>query len=549
MISMFTLGVVIIGSLFCAIYKFIIHPLFLSPLSKIPAPHWSCHVSSLWNLWLVFRGPENKTIYRAHKSKGPILRIAPEVLSVNNHEGLKTIYGGGFEKPGFYAGRFSNYGLEPMFAMQNSRPHSVRKRMLANIFSKSNILTSTQIREGTRAILSGRFLPALQSSCDTGEPIEISRLSYAYAVDSFTWFQFGRSLASNMMQDLVARKRYLDAFYRPRPYLIYLENFPRLSSWVTKLGIPVAPAWIHAAFAELENWNLNLCDKAEVLLAESETEKGKELEMDDIPAVYAQMRQAIEKMEPKLTPADWPQSSLRIASPPQLYRRRLEIATEMFDLNAAAQETSGITLIYTYYQLSQRPDLMARLREELLSLDPPLLFPSPAVSTSGGQSLPLPDAKALDALPILNAIITETLRLYPAVPGAAPRVTPLSRSGTTLAGYPGIPGGITVQASAYTLHRNEDVFPNPEEWRPERWLDASPAHLTDMYHWFWAFGSGGRMCIGKHFGDNSIRFALAAVYTNFTTELVGDYAGRMEQKDGFIGGPGSDEVFVRFHQV
>jgi hypothetical protein len=48
------------------------------------------------------------------------------------------------------------------------------------------------------------------------------------------------------------------------------------------------------------------------------------------------------------------------------------------------------------------------------------------------------------------------------------------------------------------LHRNEEVFQEPEMWRPERWLEATQDERDEMARWFWAFGSGGRMCIGNN---------------------------------------------------
>lgn len=79
-----------------------------------------------------------------------------------------------------------------------------------------------------------------------------------------------------------------------------------------------------------------------------------------------------------------------------------------------------------------------------------------------------------------------------------------------------MPGGVRVAASAWCLHRNEDVFPEAWAWRPERWLDGEGALLgvgkaegpegekggderaREMGRWFWAFGSGGRVCVGSH---------------------------------------------------
>ena len=67
-----------------------------------------------------------------------------------------------------------------------------------------------------------------------------------------------------------------------------------------------------------------------------------------------------------------------------------------------------------------------------------------------------------------------------------------------------IPAGTRASAQAWSLHRNPDAFPRPEEWLPERWIDGEAAQAgllgsEKKERWFWAFGSGGRMCIGSNF--------------------------------------------------
>jgi hypothetical protein len=91
-------------------YKFLIQPAFISPLSKIPSAHASAHISPLWIYYIRYVNIENRTLYEIHKRKGPILRPAPNELSINCYEqGLKTVYTGRFEKTEFYGRRFHNY--------------------------------------------------------------------------------------------------------------------------------------------------------------------------------------------------------------------------------------------------------------------------------------------------------------------------------------------------------------------------------------------------------------------------------------------------------
>ncbi len=95
--------------LFLAIYKFIVYPTFVSPLSKIPNAHWSAPISPLWILWIRRRCRENRKLHAAHLRLGPVIRLAPNELSVNDLASLRTVYAGGFEKGQWYS-IFDNYG-------------------------------------------------------------------------------------------------------------------------------------------------------------------------------------------------------------------------------------------------------------------------------------------------------------------------------------------------------------------------------------------------------------------------------------------------------
>ena len=93
------------------LYKWILHPAFISPLAKVPNAHWSCSFCSIWIYWVKWTKQENNRIYQLHLEKGPAIRLAPDLLSVNCYEdGLKRIYHGGFPKPEFYFNGFAVYG-------------------------------------------------------------------------------------------------------------------------------------------------------------------------------------------------------------------------------------------------------------------------------------------------------------------------------------------------------------------------------------------------------------------------------------------------------
>lgn len=97
------------------IYKFIIYPAFISPLSKIPNAHWTTPFFPAWILLTRARCRENASVHAAHVKFGPVVRLGPSELSVNDLNGVKTVYGGGFDKGQWYS-IFDNYGYAKLHA-------------------------------------------------------------------------------------------------------------------------------------------------------------------------------------------------------------------------------------------------------------------------------------------------------------------------------------------------------------------------------------------------------------------------------------------------
>ena len=358
-----------------------------------------------------------------------------------------------------------------MFSMKESKPHSAQRRLVSNSYSKSTLQTSHELHHISQTLLFSRYLPLLDSLAISKSSVEVHELNFATTMDFINAYIFGLPNGSNFIEDVKTRKHLLRVYQCRRAYQFFSQEIPQIKNFFDRLCIKLVPSWVDAATSEFEAFCQKMCNAAATTL------RTASLTPENTPTVY---RNLSTPLPPKSSP------SATLGPDPSLL-----VASELLDHLAAGHETSGVTLTYCMWSLSQHPSLQVALREELLTLAPPIVFPAPTTSPS------LPSARTIDALPLLDAILMETLRRYSAIPGPQPRETPATP--TSLAGSPPLPPGVRVSAQAYSLHRNPDVFPSPEEWRPERWIEAGKVQKEEMNRWFWAFGSGGRMCVGKHF--------------------------------------------------
>lgn len=93
------------------LYKTLIYPIYLSPLSRLPRPHPLCRISPAWILWNRYKSRANRTIHDAHQQLGPIVQLGPNEVSINSmHGGVQVVYAGNFEKHQWYPNVFNNFG-------------------------------------------------------------------------------------------------------------------------------------------------------------------------------------------------------------------------------------------------------------------------------------------------------------------------------------------------------------------------------------------------------------------------------------------------------
>ncbi|KAM6155818.1 cytochrome P450 3A24-like [Rhynchocyon petersi] len=191
-----------------------------------------------------------------------------------------------------------------------------------------------------------------------------------------------------------------------------------------------------------------------------------------------------------------------------------EISAQAITFISAGYETSSLTLSYITYHLAVHPEVQAKLQEEIESA-----FPDKADPTYEG----------LLKMEYLDMVVNETLRLFP-VGGRLERVCKktVEIHGVT------IPKGTVVIIPTYVLHRDPDYWPEPEEFRPERFSKENEKKL-DPYM-FLPFGAGPRNCVGMRFVLLSMKAALVLLLQNFSLETCKETTIPLE-----IG----NEVFMR----
>lgn len=493
-------------------YKHLIYPAFLTPLSKIPPAHPTSPFSNLWIKWQWYRNKSNRSIHHAHLRHGPIIRLGQNEISVNDVDAIKTIYGGDWDKDDFYQD-MENYEEVNMFSMTGKKEHSERKRMFGNVYSKSTLFCSEDFRSIVNTI-GERLRVILDEATKEEEDVEVMGLMGAVSMDVISAYVFGLENIEDFVRDREVRKK----------WDVEVDELKNELRTLTTSGLDGVLRLLRLgsrnpkiAEAEKEENDICLCMLSKLL---SSKESMEEHTPRTEPIIYNQLMQ-------HLIPAKTMDESSNTTSK----KINLTLASEIKDHLTAGTETTRWTLTYILYHLSLQPTLQSQLQEELCSLPP---------------SLNQAYFRALDNLSLLHAIITETLRLNPAVPGSQPRITPPS-SHVRICGYT-ITSSTRISAQAYTLHRNP-VFESPEEWKPERWLEEKDRE--EMMRWFWGFGNGARGCIGREFAMLEVKILIAVIYGEFGTKVVSGRGGGegMVQEDGYSTGPKSKELWLRFRRV
>jgi cytochrome P450 len=177
---------------------------------------------------------------------------------------------------------------------------------------------------------------------------------------------------------------------------------------------------------------------------------------------------------------------------------REQLRDEVLTLFLAGHETTSHALTWAWYLLSRHPEAEARVHAELDAV-------------LGGREATVAD---LPRLEYTSAVFDEAMRLYP----PAPVISRTASEDATVGGY-SVPAGAELLVWIYCLHHDGRWFPEPERFRPERFLPDAPDLPKCAYV---PFGAGTRACVGKHFALMEAKLILATVAQRFRLRLAPD---------------------------
>ncbi|KAB2571853.1 Cytodhrome monooxygenase aflU [Lasiodiplodia theobromae] len=204
------------------------------------------------------------------------------------------------------------------------------------------------------------------------------------------------------------------------------------------------------------------------------------------------------------------------SSLPESEKTLQRLMDEVQTIIAAGALTTAHFLAVTSYHILANPPILQRLRQEL---EP--VMPNPTR---------IPPLHQLEQLPFLKAVINEGYRLSYGVTARLTRVYP---DAPLLYKDQVIPAGTPVSMTSVLIHQNETLFPDPMEFRPDRWLEPGAAQRLEKY--LVNFSKGSRSCVGINLAKTEIPLALAAVFgRRFEMELFETDRSDVDLKHDFF---------------
>ncbi|CAZ80254.1 unnamed protein product [Tuber melanosporum] len=508
----------------------LISAIFFSPLSHIPGPL----VTAVTPHYINFLSALNqRTVgtYSLHKRYGPIVRLSPTEISILSPQAIKEVYSSPhYTKYTPLYSIFTHFGAQNSFTSCTREEHGWRRKAVSEPYSLSFVLKDEAA--------TGKVLKAVKDYLgfvESDRRVDIYNANTFYATDVVTGKIFGleasmKTLAGNEEHREIVLGHY--ARTRRTQVWMYIE-FPLIMNLFEWFAFYTGRVWSWIHGEEIEGWEM--VSQAQrwgwdaYMDAKSNSREG---------TVAGRLAKLVQEG----------------GSGEEAWDDRGAVS-EVMDQMLAGMDTTGDTLSFLMYQISlpESRSVQKRLHSELLNA-----FPKSAEMPGLGwphsmdvQSLPHETILKVLNLPYLDAALKETLRVYSAIPITLPRVVPASTTTDRISGHRNgrilegkfIPAGTTIGTLAYGIHRDEvfavetkqkDEPGDVDSFVPERWLinggiegkltpdelEQEKQRIRTMEARLWAFGSGGRNCVGRHLSILEMKLLLATIYSRYQTQVT-----------------------------
>ncbi|XPS96907.1 hypothetical protein M3J09_006156 [Ascochyta lentis] len=463
-------------SVFITITFFIIHRILLHPLAAHKGP-FLARISA-WPSWYhAARGDRHIWLLRLHAQYGSAVRFSPNSVSFNTLSAVHAIYtsrDANVRKGDWYqCVKDSAGGFESTFTAREKLRHALKRRILAHAFSERAL----REYEPRIKLLTERWLRSLAAVSNYGDSIDFA-----------AWSNY---IIFDILGDLC-----------------YGKDFGLIDSnkdrYVTKLLPRTTRSWYMLGYHPWTHLLRLLLFKTVLTSSLGRTITRDNSRFREFCTKSLMERVKIEKMDRKRSSVsrDMFHHLLNARDPESGERFSMgDLGAESVLLMIAGTHTTSVAIAATVFYLLRNKEKLEKATAEIRD------------AFSSTEEM---DYRKLATLPYLRACINESLRLCPPTAGHLQREA-LS-AGAEVDGFR-YPAGTNLGVSAYALQRNPLIWPNPDEYHPERWLQDDSTHLQSHLPGLIAFSSGPLGCPGKQLAYMEMFIVVAMIVSEFNMTL------------------------------
>ena len=184
-----------------------------------------------------------------------------------------------------------------------------------------------------------------------------------------------------------------------------------------------------------------------------------------------------------------------------------QLCDEMITLLGLGYESTATALAWAFYWIHKLPEVKEKLLQEIDSL---------------GEN---PEPMEISRLPYLNAVCQESLRIYPVAVTAFGRI---ANSTIEIMGRQFEPGTMLIP-SIYSTHHREDLYPNPKQFLPERFLERKYSSYE-----FIPFGGGNRLCLGYALAMLEMKLVLGTILSRYQLALANNKPAKPKRRGATV---------------